>query len=90
MLVSVLTNDVRAPTGIQNLSNLEVVASNYAKKQADSSKTVPEEWAAAGDWFAYVRGDQTIYASTRAQRPSTTQSGSQHLQLLKDEAACAV
>ena len=59
--------------GCQNLANLEVIASNYAKAQADNNKAIPTEWAAAGDWIASVRGDQTIYASASAMSPSNTQ-----------------
>ena len=74
VLMSDLTTNVRPPAGSQNLANLEVIASNYAKTQAASNKAVPEEWAAAGDWFASVQGDKTIYASACASSPSTTQS----------------
>ena len=74
MLTSGLTTDVCPPVGSQILANLEVIASNYAKAQDASGQGVPEEWAAAGDWLAYIQGDKTIYASACALSPSTTQS----------------
>jgi hypothetical protein len=50
-----------ASTATKNLGQVSEIADYYARTQADNNKAVPKEWAAASNWIARTRGDDTVY-----------------------------
>jgi hypothetical protein len=50
-----------AITATKNLGQVSEIADYYARTQADNNKAVPKEWAAASNWIARTRGDDTVY-----------------------------